>query len=168
MELNQKSAVWKKEKEKLEELILQRSGANLAKLQLIKTLPDKKDLTSELKLAIDNLKVKKANDNKISISFHLSNQSNLERITGRLFALVESKDKMQIYPTPKSFSDTKYNEGEFFSIARFRKTNLTFDTSEASKIADHKLTIIIFSREGNLLLKQPFELKESQNENRSP
>ena len=156
LELNQKELSWKNEREKLEQQVMESTGANLSKLQLIKTLPDKKDLTHELKLAIDNLNFTKQENNKLEISFHLSNQSTLERISGRLFAILEHKEKIQIYPTPHTFSNIKYNEGEFFSIARFRKTQLTFNTLEEGHISDYRLSIIIFSREGNLLLKQLF------------
>ena len=69
---------------------------------------------------------------------------------------------MLTYPTPEGTQITKFNEGEFFSIARFRESKLFFENLNFTpeQLSEGVLTVLIYSLESHLLLKKTFELKD--------
>lgn len=161
LRLSDQKNSWSIERERLENLALSKPGNGMSNLQLIKTLPMAKDLSSQSLVEVDNVKVE-IDDKKIEVNFHLSNQSEQSRISGRLFTIFKNGNKQLIYPLPKDIQNIKFNEGEFFSIARFRKSKIPFNgisiNDEILKSAS--LNVIIFSLEGDLLFEKHLAIKE--------
>jgi len=161
LEIKDQNYRWDSEREKLENLALKKSDAGLGSLQLIKTLPDSKDLTSETLVEVDNIKLNVIN-NSLELKFHLSNQSEQSRISGRLFTMLKFNNKFIFYPSPKSIESIKFNEGEFFSIARFRKSLIPFSNVSLTKenIETALLNIVIFSLKGDLIFEKHLSVKD--------
>ena len=112
-----------------------------------------------------------SNDKTLEVKFHLSNQSEQNRISGRLFTTLKFDDKFIIYPKPNNLESIKFNEGEFFSIARFRKSLITFKNVSLTKenIDTALLDIVIFSLQGDLIFQKHLSIKDIMelNENRA-
>ena len=152
---------WEKKRTELENFALIKTVDNNKSMQLIQTLPNSLDNEKEMLVEVDNLKIT-IDKSKLNINFHLSNQSDQNRISGRMFTLLRTKNSIHIYPTPKSPQITKFNEGEFFSISRFRESKLTFNDLNFPKehLESGIITIVIYSLQSDLLLKKSFQLKD--------
>ena len=161
LDLKDKQNKWSLEREKLENLALSKSDSGIENLQLIKTLPGSKDLTKEALVEVDNISLELENKN-IEIKFHLSNQADQNRISGRLFTILKYDNRIHFYPTPKDLQNIKFNEGEFFSIARFRKSLIPFKGLRVNQedIENASLNIIIFSLKGDLIFEKHILVKE--------
>lgn len=161
LEIKDERANWESERRKLENIALEKTSKGLSGLQLIKTLPKAKDITKDLMVEVDNMKVS-LNPNDLEFHFHLSNQSTKNRISGRLFTIFNYQNKVLIYPSPKDLESIKFNEGEFFSIARFRRSLIPFKNENiiADKLDSSTLKVIIFSLEGDLIFEKSYKVKE--------
>lgn len=161
LQIKEDKQLWDKKRLELENFALIKVASNGQGIQLIQTLPNSVNRTKDLMVEVDNLKMT-STKSKINIEFHLSNQSNQNRISGRMFTLLRVHNSILTYPTPKEPQVTKFNEGEFFSIARFRESKLYFENLNFSseQINQGVLTVLIYSLESDLLLQKSFELKD--------
>ena len=115
LEIKDQKNQWTSERERLENLALKKSYKGLGSLQLFRTLPGSRDLTGEVLVEVDNIKLN-SNNEALEVKFHLSNQSEQNRISGRLFTTLKLDNKFIIYPSPKTLENIKFNEGEFFQL----------------------------------------------------
>jgi hypothetical protein len=161
LEIKDQQMKWDLERKELEDIALDKSSRGLGNLQLIKTLPGKTDLTEKTFVEVDNIKLTKSNKN-LEVKFHLSNQSEESRISGRLFTIFKHSNNLRIYPAPKNLNNIKFNEGEFFSIARFRKSLIPFKEINLNKtqLSESAVNIIIFSLEGDLIFDKHILVKD--------
>ena len=104
MEIKDERANWESERRKLENIALEKTSKGLSGTQLIKTLPKAKDITKDLMVEVDNMKVS-LNPNDLKFHFHLSNQSTKNRISRSLFTIFNYQNKVLIYPSPKNLRE---------------------------------------------------------------
>ena len=114
------------------------------------------DTTKQRLVTVDQINVQKS-DSKTKLSFHLLNTSpEVSRKKGHIFVIMQQGHVLQIYPERQVLHDDgflRYNFGETFGVSRFRLSSYEFNSIK-NATQDTYFNIIIFSRSGDLLLKQ--------------
>lgn len=115
-----------------------------------------KDLSNQKLLNVENIQVKK-NNRQINFNFNIVNKEPDEgRISGHIFIVMKISSQIYFYPEKElQFDDalSTYNQGETFTISRFRQVNGYFKgNSFPNKDAEFK--IYIFNRTGDLIHQQ--------------
>lgn len=113
------------------------------------------DLTAKKVLQIEELTLD-SDANRQILRFNLINTGpETNRATGYIFVLQMIKNGLEIYPQPKMESliqGIRYDEGESFAVSRLRPVEASF-----TPIKDSRFMVIIFNREGDLMVKQEIE-----------
>lgn len=136
-------------------LISGASGTGLLTMSFFKASPGQEDMTKSPDLAIES--ISSSQDQKsYALKFNLSNNSsNQEKIAGYIFVMMKSNNSYHFYPGD-IFEDNEmqinFNKGEYFATSRFRPVEAKFPLPPKATVALFK--ILVFSRTGDLLLKQ--------------
>lgn len=136
---------------------LSTSGATETELWLgpIKRPYAIQDLTAKKMLQLDEL-ILDTDVNRQTLKFNLVNTGpESQRVTGHIFVLQIHKAGLGIYPQPKAESliqGIRFDEGESFAVSRLRPVEASFNP-----IKDSRFVVVIFNREGDLLVKQELE-----------
>ncbi|MBF0205899.1 MAG: hypothetical protein HQK53_03335 [Oligoflexia bacterium] len=122
-----------------------------------------KDLTDKQLLSIDSFKLKERPGTAGRLSFAFNLISNKEsKVSGHIFILLKSGASVSMYP-PQGIASrhnfvTTFDSGEPFSVSHLRPVNASFNLSPAiekgEKLNNLWVEILIFGREGDLLLKK--------------
>jgi len=145
----------KRTQQELQQKLESPVNLQLTSLNLFKPVTGRADLTKNSVLSISNTQVKIKNQ-KLYFTFDLVNTTqNNKRLSGYLFVIYRNNRTLQFYPD-KSFSknamDLAFNNGEFFSTARFRATETVFSMpKEIITNLKGQFRILIFSKSGDLL-----------------
>ncbi|MBF0313672.1 MAG: hypothetical protein HQK50_06880 [Oligoflexia bacterium] len=124
------------------------------------------DLSPQELLSIDSFKLK-YQSGVLTANFNLLSSKD-KKITGYVFVLLKSKSAYIIYPSSGTIKKNSlaydYDSGESFSVSRLRPVNASFHwpTERSGSV---NLEIIVFSREGDLLLRKlmgPLSLSGAQ------
>jgi len=149
----------------LKEKLIFSNNTPLKTLEIIKTISGASDLRSEQLVEVDQLKASMNNNKKLNITFKLSNQSKKTRMTGFFHLALSDKYSTSFYPGSKTnSSNLRFDEGEYFSTARFRPVSIHFEKFARSIHPTYKLTINIFAINGDLIYSNTVNLQEIFNE----
>ncbi|MBK22384.1 MAG: hypothetical protein CME70_00140 [Halobacteriovorax sp.] len=136
-------------------LITGASDTGLSTMSLFKIPPGQKDMTKSPDLAVESVSSSQGNGS-YTFKFNLSNNSkNQEKIAGYIFVMMKSGNTYGFYPEDV-FSENEmqmdFNKGEYFATSRFRPVDAKFTLPTKAGTALFK--VLVFSRTGDLLLKQ--------------
>lgn len=112
------------------------------------------DLTKEKRVSVDQFALEQG-PNNVSFKFQILSSVPENKIVGHIVVFMVSASGLMSYPAQTNSvlaEGIKYSDGEPFSVSRLRPTNAEFLHRLSGE--DVKFVIIIFSREGDLLLIQ--------------
>ena len=137
----------------------------LKSLEIIKTISGAQDKQRDQLVEVDQLQATLTPKDKLKIDFKLTNQSKNSRVTGYFHLYLSDHDSIHFFPNGKgNMSELSYDQGEYFSTARFRPVSITFDQIKRNLRPKQKLSINIFTLNGDLLYSKTVQLKEIFNE----
>ncbi len=155
--LNQTITNLKEENKKLSKDLIFNEGVAFSGSQFIRVLPNSSDKTQEQLIAIDSKKIR-ATKGSYEVSFNITNQSIVDRVSGYFFSILKKRNTMFFYPKDlKSFKEISYKDGEYFSTSRFRPVKVTFSKFELA--TNFELIILIYSKDGDLIHSSVEELE---------
>ncbi len=121
-------------------------------------VPGQKDLTSPVKIEINDFKAVK-NGNKTIVNFSVVNMTaNNEKISGYAHLIATDGNIFERFPKKSRDIPTfqiLYSTGESFATSRFRPFEAKFDHLDSGTAIFH---LVIFSRLGDILHKQLFKI----------
>ncbi|MDA8791974.1 hypothetical protein N9N67_01940 [Bacteriovoracaceae bacterium] len=119
-------------------------------LELFFTPVGQKNLINRNLCTLENLETK-FDKNKVRFSFNLKNNREGEKLSGYVHVLSYSKEQIKFYPIldTDSFDAIRFNQGESFTVSRFRPVIAEFNISANIQKVWYK--IFIFNRTGDLL-----------------
>ena len=136
-------------------LITGASDTGLLTMSFFKAPPGQKDMTKSPDLAIESISSRQS-QTFYTLSFNLSNNSkNQEKIAGHIFVMMKNNNSYRFYPTDvfeENEMQINFNKGEYFATSRFRPVDAKFKLPPKNTTALFK--VLVFSRTGDLLLKQ--------------
>lgn len=148
-ELEKELDLLKEKNQQLSSELIFNDSTPFSKNQFIRVLPSSKDKTSEQLVEIDLKKISNK-PNNYSVSFNITNQSVVQRVSGYFFTILKNKNVMQLYPKKDTlFNSISFKDGEYFSTSRFRPVQINFNKFDLLNKAE--LVILIFSRNGDLI-----------------
>jgi len=147
--LQRKIDTLEEKNKKLTQELIFNDGVAFSGSQFIRVLPNSKDKTQEQVIAIDSKKVT-IKKSSYKITFNITNQSIVDRVSGYFFTILKRKGTYQFYPKNlNDFQSISFKNGEYFSTARFRPVEANFSKLElTSKV---ELIILIYSTDGDLI-----------------
>jgi hypothetical protein len=113
------------------------------------------DLTANGTATVE-LDVDKVKDGKIYLNFGLTNNTKPKKLSGYIFAIQYSKNKISIYPDLKEQNEQlsiDYFRGDSFTISRFKNTLITFDVIDNEF---YYYRFLVFSKTGDLITNKKF------------
>jgi hypothetical protein len=132
------------------------SGAILSDvddLKLIQTPVGYKDISNQSLIEVDNIQHQIIN-NELQLSFDLLTPDNGNKISGYIHIIQLTSRFMAFYPFhtfSKDMTSFKYNNGESFTVTRFRPVQANFALTKNSEKIIYK--VLIFNRQGELIYK---------------
>ena len=148
-ELEKELGILKRKNQQLSSELIFNESVPFSKNQFIRVLPTSEDKTSEQLVEIDLKKISQKPSN-YSVSFNITNQSVVQRVSGYFFSILKHKNIMQVYPKKDIlFNSLSFKDGEYFSTSRFRPVQINFNKIDL--INNAELIILIFSRKGDLI-----------------
>lgn len=136
-------------------LVTEASDSGLKTMSLFKIPPGQQDLTKSPDLTIDSINSRQASGN-YTLKFNLQNNSkNSEKIAGYIFVMMKADNQYSFYPADvfeESEMQMNFDKGEYFATSRFRPVDAKFKMP--SKAGDALFKVLVFSRTGDILLKQ--------------
>ena len=149
----------------LKEKLIFSENTPLKTLEVIKTIAGANDQRGEQLVEVDQLVAKLDENQKLKVNFKLTNQSKKPRVTGYFHLYLAGKESLFFYQGAKvNAADLRYDEGEYFSTARFRPVSIKFSKIKETVLPSHKLIINIFSLNGDLIFSKKVTLKEIFND----
>ncbi|MBI3543489.1 MAG: hypothetical protein HY075_09480 [Deltaproteobacteria bacterium] len=108
-------------------------------------------------VVISNIRTSRNKDKTTNLTFELHNAHEGES-TEKGYIVVLARSELGLWSYPNAFNNTgpyllDFEKGETFQVARFRMVNAQFDADAQS------FQILIFTRNGQLLINQLFEMK---------
>ena len=138
-----------------EKLITPSESEQTDGLSIFRKPINQKDLTQRNLLSLEGSRLIENSDN-LRLQFRIvNNAQNNIRLSGFLFVIMKSNNSYTIWPKQKGSSNEIYynfNEGEFFSTARFRPVNIVFPFPQGTE--KPLFQAIIFSRIGDIFYNQ--------------
>ena len=99
------SALEVKNKRLSQDLIFN-DGLAFSGSQFIRVLPTSKDKTSEQLIEVDSKKVSLAPDG-YQVSFNITNQSVVDRVSGHFFSILKSRNTLQFFPKTINYNTSE-------------------------------------------------------------
>lgn len=136
-------------------LVTGASDTGLKTMSLFKVPPGQQDMTKSPDLAVESVSSQQ-DANTYTLRFNLSNNSkNQEKIAGHIFVMMKAGNTYGFYPDDvfaENEMQMDFNKGEYFATSRFRPVGAKFALPKKATTALFK--VLVFSRTGDLLLKQ--------------
>lgn len=111
-----------------------------------------KDLTKTDLLNIGSENFRKSGGQAI-LGFNIVNKGSEERMTGYTFIVLKGGSFTSLYPSIPNNPPYKFEQGESFSVSRFRPVEASFDIP-ANINKSLSFEILIFAKNGDLLFKK--------------
>lgn len=136
-------------------LVTGASDTGLKTMSLYKVPPGQQDMTKSPDLAVESVSSRQ-DAKSYTLKFNLSNNSkNQEKIAGHIFVMMKAGNTYNFYPQDvfeENEMQMDFNKGEYFATSRFRPVDAKFPLPAKATTALFK--VLVFSRTGDLLLKQ--------------
>lgn len=130
--------------------------SSVAPLTLFKLTAGQEDLSSNPIVSVEDFNVSQQSESEINLRFDLVNlEDDGTRQSGYIFVLMMTGNSYTFYPKDALVpgeTSLSFNNGEYFSAARFRPVEATFALPENRGPTLFK--VLIFSRTGDLLTKK--------------
>ena len=136
-------------------LVSSASSSGLKTMSIFKIPPGQKDLTKSPKLTVKNVESSEVGKT-YNLSFNLNNNSQ-EKVAGYIFIIMRQGNSYQFYPEgmfEENEIQIDFNKGQYFATSRFRPVLAKF-LLPAKKV-NALFKILVFSRDGDLVLKHTF------------
>ena len=147
--LNNKIDILEQKNKKLTSDLIFNDSFSFSSNQFVRVLPTSKDRSAEQVLSIDGLKLKKI-EGSYKVSFNISNQSVVNRVSGYFFTILKDENIMQFFPQKiGAFKSVSFKNGEYFSTSRFRPVAINFQILK--KIKKPEIITLVYSKNGDLL-----------------
>ena len=130
-------------------------------LSIIAPSAGRKNATGDEVIDIEQFRTRR-NSQETHISFNIVNELTNRRSSGFIFVILKANNTYTLWPQTNNEENLQYkfNEGEYFSTARFRPVEASFaPLAEDAKALFH---IIIFSATGDIIYEKTHGPKNSQ------